>query len=86
VARATLGTEKSGDGLQAVRFYERGEMDRLRRYCLDDVRITREVYEHGCREGKVWIPPKFGGDARAVPVPWGQPPPETPALRQGSLF
>ncbi len=86
VARATLGIEKSGDGLQAVRFYERGEMDRLRRYCLDDVRITRAVYEHGCREGKVWIPPKLGRERRAVPVTWGQPPPETPASRQGTLF
>ena len=40
-------------GLQAIRLYQQGQIDKLKRYCLDDVRLTREVYEHGCRHGPV---------------------------------
>ncbi|OGP81821.1 MAG: hypothetical protein A2Y95_00640 [Deltaproteobacteria bacterium RBG_13_65_10] len=86
VARATLGQQKIADGMDAIRFYQRGEMDRLRRYCLDDVRLTREAYEYGCRHGKVIIPSKFGSDLIDVPVKWGEPLPETAEARQGSLF
>jgi DEAD/DEAH box helicase domain-containing protein len=86
VARATLGRTKSGDGLQAVKLYQRGELDRLKRYCLDDVRLTREVYEHGCRHRQVVIPSRFGNEMLPVSVTWGDPPPETPELMQGSLF
>ena len=46
VAQATLGMGKSGHGLQAVEFWKKGELDKLRDYCLQDVRITRDVYEH----------------------------------------
>jgi len=43
VAKATLGIGKSGDGLDAIRYYRSGEMDKLKSYCLDDVRITRDI-------------------------------------------
>jgi len=46
IAQATLGTGKSGHGLQAVEFWRKGEIDKLTSYCLDDVRITRDVYRH----------------------------------------
>lgn len=46
VAQATLGMGKSGHGLLAVEFWKRGEIDKLRDYCLQDVRVTRDVYEH----------------------------------------
>jgi DEAD/DEAH box helicase domain-containing protein len=46
VATATLGMGKSGHGLQAVEFWKKGELDKLKDYCLQDVRVTRDVYEY----------------------------------------
>lgn len=47
VAHGSLGTGKSGNGLQAIEFFRRGEIDKLRDYCLQDVKVTKEVYEFG---------------------------------------
>ena len=44
IAEATLGRGKSGDGLEAQEWWKRGEVDKVREYCLDDVRLTNELY------------------------------------------
>jgi len=46
VAQATLGTQKSADGLQAVRWWKEGKYDEVKKYCIDDVRITKELYDY----------------------------------------
>jgi|SRR3989344_2784105 len=46
VAEATLGRKKSGNGLQAVRWWEEGKYDLVRQYCIEDVRITRDLYDY----------------------------------------
>ena len=66
VAQATLGEGKSGNGLQAVEFWRTGEIQKLRDYCLQDVKVTREVYAYGLREGHVAYTDKLG---RRVEVP-----------------
>ena len=53
VAQATLGVGKSGHGLMAVEYWRKGEIDKLREYCLQDVRVTRDVYEHALNQGEV---------------------------------
>jgi len=53
IAKSTLGIGKSGDGLQAVEFWKAGEIEKLKAYCLDDVKITRDIYEHGKKHGKL---------------------------------
>ena len=53
VAQATLGESKSGSGLDAIKYYAEGRMDELKKYCLDDVRITRDVYLYALKHGKV---------------------------------
>lgn len=45
VAEGTLGIKKSGHGLQAIEWWQTGEIDKIRQYCIDDVRITKEVYD-----------------------------------------
>lgn len=43
---AIMGFEgKSGSGAQVAGWVEAGEWDKIREYCMDDVRITRRVYE-----------------------------------------
>ncbi|MBU1558126.1 ribonuclease H-like domain-containing protein [Patescibacteria group bacterium] len=51
VAEATLGTNKSGDGLDAIKWWNSGEIDKIKKYCLDDVRITKEVYDYARENG-----------------------------------
>ena len=51
VAEATLGVNKSGHGLEAVKWWKEGKHDQVRKYCLDDVKITKEVYDYA-REHK----------------------------------
>ena len=51
VAEATLGKQKSGSGLQAQTWWEQGLVDKVRQYCIDDVKITNELYEYAKKTG-----------------------------------
>ena len=46
VAQATLGSGKSGSGKEAILFYKNGRIDLLKKYCLDDVKITNQIYDY----------------------------------------
>lgn len=51
IAEHTLGTRKSGDGLQALQWFRDGEMQKLTAYCRRDVEITRDVFLYGLENG-----------------------------------
>ncbi|MDE1975063.1 MAG: ribonuclease H-like domain-containing protein [Patescibacteria group bacterium] len=51
VANATLGSAKSGNGLDAIEWWKNGEVDKVIRYCIDDVRLTKELYEYAIDNG-----------------------------------
>lgn len=70
VAQATLGTGKSGSGLDAVAYYRKGEWDKLKQYCLDDIKVTRAIFEHGAQHGELFYTSKFGGGKARLPVSW----------------
>ncbi len=71
IAQATLGIGKSGHGLQAIQFFREGKMDELKAYCLDDVKITRDVFDFGIREGKIHYPYDVShSEKRALHVQW----------------
>lgn len=53
VAGETLGTKKSGNGLDAIAYYRDGELDKLASYCMKDVEITMGVYDYGRENGYV---------------------------------
>lgn len=53
LADATLGKSKSGDGGKAMDWWRAGEYDKVRAYCVDDVRITRELYDYAKTHGKL---------------------------------
>jgi DEAD/DEAH box helicase domain-containing protein len=68
VAQATLGMGKSGDGLQAVRFWKEGRIDELKDYCLQDVRVTRDIYEKALEEKQVAYFDRLG-QKQTIPLP-----------------
>lgn len=53
VAAATLGERKSADGLQAVRWFRQGQLDKVMAYCRRDVEVTWQIYQFGRRNGYV---------------------------------
>ena len=70
LAQATLGEGKSADGLQAIQFYRSGKYKELAEYCLQDVKITKEIYDYGAKQDKVLY--HGGGELREAPVSWGE--------------
>lgn len=60
LAQATLGTHKSGHGFLAIEYFRKGELEKLKSYCLSDVKITKELYEYGKREKKLYFTDRFG--------------------------
>lgn len=53
VAKGTLGRKKSGHGLDAVKWWAEGKIEKVRKYCLDDVKITKEIYEFALTNKKI---------------------------------
>lgn len=53
LAQATLGLGKSGDGLQAMDWWRQGLIDKVRSYCIEDVRITRALYDYAILNQKL---------------------------------
>lgn len=66
VAKETLGIQKSGHGLDAIRYYHDGDWDALTKYCLRDVEVTRDLYDYGCRHKTLMFKNKWN---RVVEVP-----------------
>lgn len=53
IAEATLGVGKSGNGLEAVEWWKKGDIESIRKYCLQDVKVTKDVYEFALKNGKL---------------------------------
>lgn len=53
IASGTFGVHKSGDGLDAIVWWRNGEIEKIRKYCLDDVKITRDVYDFAMKNKKL---------------------------------
>lgn len=70
IAGPTLKKHKIGNGADALILYKEGKMEELKRYCLEDVRLTKEIYEYGCREGKVLFTSTWDYKTYEIPVRW----------------
>lgn len=84
IAQATLGEGKSGTGISAINLWKRGEIDVLKKYCLQDVRLTKEIYEYGMAKRKLMFQDFF--DVREFPVEFPEPEKRQNVVRQSSLF
>jgi hypothetical protein len=68
LASETLNTNKSGHGLQAIEYYRKGKYDELKKYCLDDVKITHDLYEYGKKHNEVYFKSHRGKEI--IKVDW----------------
>ena len=71
VAAATVGHRKSGHGLQAVEWWKQGEIQKIKDYCQQDVKVTKDVYEYGVKYGALAYEDRLGG-RRAIPVDFSE--------------
>ncbi len=69
VARGTLGTGKSADGLQAVEWWKQGKIQEIIDYCMMDVKVTRDVFQFGRQNGFIRIQ-RSEENVTQVPVQW----------------
>jgi DEAD/DEAH box helicase domain-containing protein len=51
VADGTLGKKKSGHGGQSLVWWRNGEVDKVRKYCLKDVELTKNLYDYALKNG-----------------------------------
>lgn len=70
LAQVTLGEGKSGSGLDALVYYRNKDWQTLEKYCLDDVRLTKNLYEYGLHHGHLWY--ENNGKLEKIKVRWGQ--------------
>ncbi|MBI4399101.1 MAG: ribonuclease H-like domain-containing protein [Candidatus Omnitrophica bacterium] len=70
VAEATLKRSKTGSGKDAIELFKQGRMEELKRYCLNDVELTKEIYEYGLKHGKVFFRSNRDFRVHEIPVTW----------------
>ena len=69
IAQGTLNVGKSADGLMAVEWWKKGEMDKIIHYCKQDVQVTKDIFEYGRKNGHVKLRRADGSDPE-VKVNW----------------
>lgn len=71
VARGTLSAGKSADGLMAVEWWKSGQVQKIIDYCIQDVKVTRDIFQFGRQNGFVRIQRSESGEKiTQVPVQW----------------
>lgn len=46
LAEATLKAKKGGSGLESITWWRNGEVEKVRKYCIKDVEITKRLFEY----------------------------------------
>lgn len=67
IAVATLNEKKSASGLLAIEWWKQGKINEIIKYCQDDVRITRDIYEFGLKNKQLYYK-KLDGELMPFPV------------------
>lgn len=65
----TIGAAKSASGLDALQWWKEGKIDLIKEYCLQDVRVTRDLYEFGKKHGHIFCKTRDGRMVK-IPVAW----------------
>lgn len=66
VAEATVNAKKSADGLQAVRWWREGKIDEIKKYCEQDVKVTKKIFDYALTNGHLKY--KDGTKTKEIPL------------------
>jgi len=83
IARPTLGVGKSADGLQALKWYKEGKIDKIIEYCKVDVEVTRDTYLYALEHNKLHYDSRSG--VKTVKLDW-KPKAQKKEAQQMSFF
>lgn len=64
LAEGTLGKNKSAHGSEATAWWKAGEIEKIRNYCIDDVKLTKELYDYALANNKLIF--KEGGATNEI--------------------
>lgn len=56
LSRANLGIGKDRKSREAITLYDNGEIEELKKYCLQDVRLTKDLYDIYRRDHQLLVP------------------------------
>ena len=62
LAKTNLNTGKTSHGLEAIKFYKENRLKELEDYCLNDVKITKDLYDLIKKQGHLLLPQKFSSE------------------------
>lgn len=71
VVSATLGISKTADGKQAMQWWLEGKKEEVEKYCINDVKITKDLFLHGFEKKEVLY--ESLGEIRKIRVDWFNP-------------
>lgn len=66
IAEGTLGEHKITNGLEATRWWNEGLKEKVIEYCIQDVKITKEIYDYARKHNKLIF--KEGGELITIPL------------------
>lgn len=69
LAKSTLGAQKTSHGLEALKWFREGKIQQIKDYCLQDVKLTRDLYEYGLNHGSLMFESRTDG-LKAIPASW----------------
>jgi hypothetical protein len=66
LANANLGLSKTHHGSEAGALYREGKIEELKEYCLNDVKLTKELYDLYRKQNFLLVPSKKTGEIEKV--------------------
>ena len=69
IAQSTLGLSKTGDGVDAIKWWREKRVLDIAEYCCFDVKVTRLVHEYGTLNRELFYTDKFNRRVK-IPVNW----------------
>lgn len=88
IANGTLGDQKADDPRNAIIYWAKHDeesLKKLRFYCEEDVRLTKEIYDYGLKNRKLTFK-DYWNDVKTIDVDFSYPVIAKPQEEQTSLF
>jgi DEAD/DEAH box helicase domain-containing protein len=70
LAKETVNKGKSADGLKAVEWFKKGDLESIKKYCIQDVAATRDIFYYGIEKGHLFYRDKKNNRKEKVDVDW----------------
>lgn len=70
LAQINFNENKIADGLQSLKWFKEGKIDKVTEYCKHDVRLIKKLYEKGKKDGELDYFNKLHNEVLKIKVNW----------------